>query len=74
MLRRHPWAFLSSAAVVTAAASLAGDLSDDGAGVAPGWELFWLLLTVAAGLVCAAAILLLVREDRAPHVPRRRRP
>ncbi|WP_225752674.1 hypothetical protein [Actinotalea sp. Marseille-Q4924] len=74
ILRRHPWAVLWCAAVVTAVASVGRDLSDGGgAGIAGGGELAWLVLTVVSGLVCVAAILQLARDERAPHVPRRRR-
>jgi len=74
MLRRHPWAVLWSAAVVTGVASVGRDLADRGSpGIVAGWELAWLLLTVLAGAVCLAAILRLMLDDRAPHVPRGRR-
>lgn len=74
MLRRHPWAVLWSAAAVTGVASIGRDVSHRGSpGVVAGWELLWLLLTVLAALVCLAAILRLMLDDRAPHVPRRRR-
>lgn len=74
LLRRHPWAVLWTAAVVTAAASVGRDLSDGSSpGVAPGWELTWLVVTVLGGLVCVVAILRLARDERAPHVPRPRR-
>nr|WP_297428143.1 hypothetical protein [uncultured Actinotalea sp.] len=71
LLRRHPWAVLWTAAAVTAGASVGRDLAGTaGAGIAPGWELAWLLVTVVGGLVCVAAILRLALDGRPPHVPR----